>query len=283
MSKKLTTEKFIEKANKIHGNKYCYANVIYTGSQEPIEIICGLHGSFKQKPNTHLNGRGCYKCGHLWRIKKQSLTTESFIEKAKKIHGDKYEYSLVEYINNKTKVKIICSTHNNFEIKPILKLLLQSEHFFDTLYIGCQIKSPVDQVTGFLRQYEIAFPDAITNTVDAYHLYNNMLNQLVSMGQNPVDPPNVAGWPAYYQSPDYNELWINADTLPKRNKFTDLMLETGYTKNGKKIMVNTINFVKTISTADFLYCLFISTGIPLPSSTTVQLPSVFILTLIFLQ
>ena len=118
MSKKLTTEKFIEKANKIHGNKYCYANVIYTGSQEPIEIICGLHGSFKQKPNTHLNGRGCYKCGHLWRIKKQSLTTESFIEKAKKIHGDKYEYSLVEYINNKTKVKIICSTQNNFEIKP---------------------------------------------------------------------------------------------------------------------------------------------------------------------
>lgn len=73
-----------------------------------------------------------------------------------------------------------------------------------------------------------------------------MVNQLIGMGQNPVDPPNVAGWPAYYQAPDYNELWINADTLPKRNKFTDLMIETGYTRNGKKIIVNTIQFAKTV-------------------------------------
>jgi uncharacterized protein (DUF1800 family) len=172
---------------------------------------------------------------------------------AKNICRKLYRYFVYYYIDNNVENNIITPMANafianNFEIKPVLKLLLQSEHFFDTLYIGCQIKSPVDHVTGFLRQYEIAFPDAITNTVDAYHLYNNMLNQLDSMGQNPVDPPNVAGWPAYYQSPDYNELWINADTLPKRNKFTDLMLETGYTKNGKKIIVNTINFVKTIST-----------------------------------
>jgi hypothetical protein len=56
----------------------------------------------------------------------------------------------------------------------------------------------------------------------------------------------VAGWPAYYQAPEYNELWINADTLPKRNKFTDLMLETGYTRNGKKIIVDTIQFAKNV-------------------------------------
>jgi uncharacterized protein (DUF1800 family) len=134
---------------------------------------------------------------------------------------------------------------NNFEIKPVLKLLLSSEHFYDTLYIGCQIKSPTDHVITFLRQFEIVFPDAITDYSDSYFLYNNMVTQLISMGQNPVDPPNVSGWPAYYQAPDYNELWINADTLPKRNKFTDLMLEIGYTKNGKKIIANTIQFAKT--------------------------------------
>lgn len=137
---------------------------------------------------------------------------------------------------------------NNYDIKPVLKQLLESEHFYDSIYIGCQIKSPLDHVVGFLRQYEIAFPDAVTDYGDAYFLYNNMVNQLNSMGQNPVDPPNVAGWPAYYQSPDFNELWINADTLPKRNKFTDLMLETGYSKNGKKIIVNTIQFAKTVCT-----------------------------------
>lgn len=135
---------------------------------------------------------------------------------------------------------------NNFEIKPVLKLLFSSEHFYDVLYIGCQIKSPVDHLVGFLRQYEIAFPNAVSDYADAYYLYNNMVNQLTSMGQNPVDPPNVSGWPAYYQAPDYNELWINADTLPKRNKFTDLMIDAGYTRNGKKIIVNTIQFAKAV-------------------------------------
>ena len=164
-----------------------------------------------------------------------------------------YRYFVYYYIDSNVENNIITPLANifianNFEIKPVLKTLLQSEHFYDSLYIGCQIKSPVDHVVGFLRQYEIAFPDTVSSTVDAYALYNNMLNQLINMGQDPVNPPNVAGWPAYYQSPDYNEIWINADTLPKRNKFTDLMLETGYTKNGKKTIVNAISFVQTVCT-----------------------------------
>jgi hypothetical protein len=96
-----------------------------------------------------------------------------------------------------------------------------------------------------------------------------MVGNLTNMGQNPVDPPNVAGWPAYYQSPDFNELWINADTLPKRNKFTDFMLETGYTKNGKRIIVNTIQFAQTVCSTpsepnalmDSLFSFLVSTEI----------------------
>jgi hypothetical protein len=74
-----------------------------------------------------------------------------------------------------------------------------------------------------------------------------MTGQLTNLGQNLADPPNVAGWPAYYQSPEYHELWINADTLPKRNKFTDLMLETGYTRNGRKVSIQAIPFAQAIS------------------------------------
>lgn len=162
-----------------------------------------------------------------------------------------YRYFVYYYIDDIVEQQIITPLAqtmitNNYDIKPVLKLLFESEHFYDTIYIGCQIKSPLDHVIGFLRTFGIVFPDAVTNYADAYFLYNTMVNQLISMGQSPVDPPNVAGWPAYYQSPDFNELWINADTLPKRNKFTDLMLETGYTKNGNKIIVNTIQFAKTI-------------------------------------
>ena len=137
-------------------------------------------------------------------------------------------------------------TQNNFEIKPVLKVLLESEHFYDKLYIGCQIKSPIDHTLGFLRETSIVFPDPITDTTDTYFHYNNIVTQLINAGQDPGDPPNVSGWPAYYQVPNFSELWINADTLPKRNKFTDLMIETGYTRNGKKIILNTIQFAKEV-------------------------------------
>ncbi len=195
-------------------------------------------------------------------------------EVAKFICRKLYRYFVYYYIDANVENNIITPLANafianNYEIKPVLKLLLQSEHFYDSLYVGCQIKSPIDHVVGFLRQYEIVFPDAVTDYVDSYFLYNSMVSQLIGMGQNPVDPPNVAGWPAYYQTPDYNELWINADTLPKRNKFTDLMIETGYTKNGKKIIVDTILFVKKVCTnpsdpnllMDSLFAFLISTDI----------------------
>ena len=172
-------------------------------------------------------------------------------EVAKYICRKLYRYFVYYHVDATVEANIITPLANvfianNFEIKPVLKLLLQSEHFYDTLYIGCQIKSPTDHIVSFLRQFEIVFPDTIKDYADSYYLYNNMVNQLINIGQNPVDPPNVAGWPAYYQVPDYNELWINADTLPKRNKFTDLMLETGYTRNGKKIIVDTIQFAKKV-------------------------------------
>jgi hypothetical protein len=67
------------------------------------------------------------------------------------------------------------------------------------------------------------------------------------MNQDPGDPPNVSGWPAYYQAPQYHEIWINSDTLPKRNQFTDTMITNGYTRNGKKIVINAVTFTQSLS------------------------------------
>lgn len=136
---------------------------------------------------------------------------------------------------------------NNFEITPVLSALFKSAHFYDPIYIGCQIKSPIDHVIGTLRKTNVIFPDSITDYANAYVHFNNMVSQLTSLGQNIVDPPNVAGWPAYYQSPEYHELWINADTLPKRNKFTDLMVQTGYARNGKIVVIQAIPFAQAVS------------------------------------
>lgn len=172
-------------------------------------------------------------------------------EVAKFICRKIYQFFVYYYIDDKIEKNIIVPLadifiKNNFEIKPVLEKLFQSEHFYDPLYIGCQIKSPIEHVVGCLREFNIGFPNMITDYADSYYLFNNMVSQMINLGQNPSDPPNVAGWPAYYQVPEFYELWINADTLPKRNKFTDLMAESGYTRNGKKVAIDTIAFAKSI-------------------------------------
>ena len=113
MPKKKTTEEFIADARKVHGSRYDYSKVDYHGSAEKVCIICGIHGEFWQKPNSHLLGQGCPSCsGH------KRKTREEFIEKAKSIHGERYSYDKVEYTNDSTKVIVTCPIHGDFFITP---------------------------------------------------------------------------------------------------------------------------------------------------------------------
>ena len=107
-------EKFIEKANNKHGDKYDYSKVEYKNAHTKVCIICKEHGEFWQTPSNHLAGHGCQKCKTDKVINHNKLSTEIFIEKCKKLHGDKYDYSKVNYINNYTKVCIICPKHGEF-------------------------------------------------------------------------------------------------------------------------------------------------------------------------
>lgn len=104
---------FINKATEIHGNKYDYSLVNYVNLRTKVKIICPIHGEFEQSPDKHFRKRGCQKCGGTTK-----LTTNEFIIKAKNIHGDKYDYSLVDYSNSHNKVKIICPKHGEFEQLP---------------------------------------------------------------------------------------------------------------------------------------------------------------------
>lgn len=112
------TEYFINRAKELHENKYDYSKVNYKTVRDKIEIICDKHGVFMITPNGHLNGNGCEKCGREIATKKQSNTTEEFIQKAKKIHGDKFDYSKVNYINAYTKIKINCAKHGVVKVIP---------------------------------------------------------------------------------------------------------------------------------------------------------------------
>lgn len=106
-------EGFISEARKIHGDKYDYSKVKYVNEKTPITIICPVHGEFKMQPNSHLNGRGCRKCAG-----KEPLTNESFIKKAREVHGNKYGYDKVEIVNNSTPVIITCPIHGDFKMTP---------------------------------------------------------------------------------------------------------------------------------------------------------------------
>lgn len=115
---KLSTEQFIEEAKIIHDSKYDYSLTEYINTKTKVKIICPVHGLFEQIPNDHLSGKGCRLCGYISRANKRRKSTKQFIEEAKQVHCDKYDYSLVEYNGNKTKVKIICPIHGVFEQKP---------------------------------------------------------------------------------------------------------------------------------------------------------------------
>ena len=118
MKKRITTIEFIERAKQIHGDKYDYSRVEYTNDKTKVCIICPEHGEFWQKPNNHLNGKGCKKCGIIKRCLKRSKGKDAFIKDSIAIHGVKYDYSNVEYKNNSTKVCIICPEHGEFWQTP---------------------------------------------------------------------------------------------------------------------------------------------------------------------
>jgi len=105
----ITTDKFIEKSKNVHGNFYDYSKVEYKNNKEKVKIICPAHGEFEQRPCNHLDGRGCHICGGF-----AKKTTQDFIKKAIKVHGNKYNYSKVSYSGVFNKIIITCLKHGDF-------------------------------------------------------------------------------------------------------------------------------------------------------------------------
>ena len=113
--KGLKLNEIIDKANKIHNNKYDYSKVVYTKMHNKVIIICPIHGEFEQTLSKHISKKqGCPKCGKIKTIEKKSYTTEKFIELANNVHNFKYDYSKVKYNNIKKEVEIICPKHGSF-------------------------------------------------------------------------------------------------------------------------------------------------------------------------
>ena len=115
---KKSIKQFVEDARKKHGDKYDYSKAEYKNAITKVCIICPTHGEFWQKPNSHLNGCGCKKCGDEFRGNTRRFTKEQFIERSRQKWGYKYSYEKTDYVDNKTKVCITCKKHGDFWQSP---------------------------------------------------------------------------------------------------------------------------------------------------------------------
>lgn len=113
-----STKAFIERAVAVHGNEYIYDKVEYVNARTKVLIVCPTHGDFWQVPDSHLHGSGCKKCKSAAAGQKRRLSTADFLQRARQIHGNRYDYTRVNYINNSIPVDIICQTHGTYWQTP---------------------------------------------------------------------------------------------------------------------------------------------------------------------
>lgn len=118
LSKRVGRDRFIARAAEVHGQAYGYDAVVYTTNRDPVQIQCPQHGYFRQAPSHHLDGTGCPECGRARTARARRSDTDAFGRKAREVHGSRYDYSQVHYLDNSTDVEIVCPDHGPFLQTP---------------------------------------------------------------------------------------------------------------------------------------------------------------------
>ena len=214
--RKLTTNEFVDKANKIHNNEYNYSKSIYKNRHSKIEIICNkCYKSFWQTSGNHLCGKGCPKCAIVGEVPK---TKEKFIEDAQKIHKNIYDYSKVNYVTTHVKIEIVCPKHGVFRQSP--------EHHLrgnKCPRCVCKISNPEIEFLDYLkipntqnnRQVRI-----LDKRVDGFDLNTNTIYEFLGNYYH--------GNPEKFNHNDYNQTChktfgkLYKETFDKFSKFKDL-------------------------------------------------------------
>lgn len=135
--------------------------------------------------------------------------------------------------------------NSNYEILPVLSALFKSQHFYDMTLLSCHIKNPIDFAVGLCRELNIAIPTPTVST--EYKAYTRINTNTTSIQMNLGDPPNVSGWPAYYQEPLFHETWLNTDSYAKRMEFINTLAENGHfvDSGGYRLKANFVTYITT--------------------------------------
>lgn len=171
-----TLDEFFRKARVVHGDKYDYSQVKFEKVKDKITIICPEHGPFSQAVINHYFGQGCPKCGIKKNAQKLRSNTDDFVKKAKIIHGDKYNYDLVKYVNNRTPIQIICNTcETEFSQTP-------HSHLLGRGCLNCANNQPIGTEEFIRRAKEVWGDRYLYDKVNHKGNKKKLLSFVVSMG-----------------------------------------------------------------------------------------------------
>lgn len=183
MPKQITTEIFISKANNKHNYKYSYKNTIYIKATNKVKILCNDHGEFEQTPHDHLKGRGCPQCGKLIVANKTRYSEKEYIDKANKIHNNSYTYYLSNYKNNRSKIKIFCKEHGEFEQKA-------SSHLEGYGCKQCSLQKMKKTTNQFIKQANIKHNSLYIYTKTVYTGCKNAITVTCKQHDDFITTPN---------------------------------------------------------------------------------------------
>lgn len=159
-SHKITTEEFVRRARKVHGSNYDYSVTEYLGAGKQVFIKCKIHGAFSQRASSHITGKGCIKCS------RNTLSSpEAFRRKARKIHGNKYDYSKAKYETQSGNVILGCKVHGDFSVRANLHLVGR----------GCQKCSFSLTQDDFLKRANLAHGNAYSYAKTDYQHINQLV------------------------------------------------------------------------------------------------------------
>ena len=192
MPKRLTKEDFVTKAVNIHGLRYDYSKVEYGGNKKKVRIICRNHGSFLQRPFSHMQGEGCKDCY----IESMYQSIGEFLDLAFIQHGDKYLYETTSFVNNKKPINIVCSSHGEFKQAPYAHIRGQG-------CPSCMSSKGEDEVSRILDNFNIDYvrqwtdhgiPKAHNGKKMAYDFYIPTKNMVIEYdGEQHFKPINAWG------------------------------------------------------------------------------------------
>lgn len=217
------TEEFINRARAIHGDAYDYGKIEYKNARTNVILVCKHHGEFRQTPYHHLSGNGCSKCGRVKTSSQLQLNTEEFVNKAKEIHGDAYNYSKSEYKNSHANVIIICKQHGEFRQTPGNHLSGKGCPKCGLVKIGLQLRSNTED---FINKAKAKHGDAYDYSKSEYKNASTKVNIICKHHGEFKQAPNHhirgQGCPKcakeiFVSKPETD--FLNFLNVPKENRF----------------------------------------------------------------